>query len=225
MCPSCGQAESVYAVPGIYESARASEETIARARRAVNDNDASRSRKQAARMQIAATPPPVVRSALLAPAPTSRVGSFVGGAVFFALPAAGLRLMYQSSESFANSTGMVEARDGDGTLLTISVICTAVSAICLFGMALALMRRRRVNAGRAAADAVWRRGWYCTRCAVVHFRPGEEPAGVDARRPLDPESFRNLVWAAGGYGGRQRDMSGHQAGSPQAGAGGAGEAA
>jgi hypothetical protein len=47
---------------------------------------------------------------------------------------------------------------------------------------------------------VWRRGWYCARCGVVYFQPGEQPSGTAEGQTLHPEQFRRLVWSAGGYG-------------------------
>jgi hypothetical protein len=54
----------------------------------------------------------------------------------------------------------------------------------------------RLMAGRPHAEALWSRGWYCTRCAVVHF---PATAGA-AARPIDLAEFRLQVWTAGGYG-------------------------
>lgn len=198
-CPSCGQGESVHAVPAVYESARATEETIARARRTANDDDASLARKRAARQQLAATPPPTVGSGVLAPAPKSRVGAFLAGTVMFALLAGVLTVMYNSSKGFTDSTGLDADGSGSIALHTFSIACTALSGLCLVGFAFALIRQLGIKRGRPAAEAVWRRGWYCGRCAVVYFRSGEQPTGIDAGRQLTPAEFRHLVWSAGGY--------------------------
>lgn len=131
--------------------------------------------------------------------PKSRVGGFLGGALLFAIPAGFLWAMYRTSEDFANSTGMDAARSGDIAIRMVSILCMAISGSCLIATFLALVRRHGIKRGRPAAEAVWRRGWYCARCAVVHFRAGEQPVGVDADQPLAPEVFRDIVWKAGGY--------------------------
>ncbi len=199
-CPSCGQAEEVHAVPAIYESARAAEETVSRARRTINDDDASLARKRAARQQLAAAAPLTIRSSLLAPAPKAHVARCLVGALFSAIPAGFLWAMYRSSEEFSNSTGLDAASSGDSTLRMLAILCMAISGFCLAMTFLALVRRRGINKGRPAAEAVWCRGWYCARCAVVHFRADEQPAGVGSDQPLAPEEFRNIVWRVGGYG-------------------------
>lgn len=198
-CPSCAQAERVHAVPALYESARATEETVASARRTINDDDASSTRKRAARERLAATPPALIRSSLLAPAPKTHFGGYLAGAVFFALPAGGLWAEYRSSEDFANSTGLESVTSGDSVMRAIAIACMVICGCLLAATLWALVRRHRVGKGRAAADAVWRRGWYCTRCGVVHFRAGEQPVGADADRALSPDEFRHMVWKAGGY--------------------------
>ncbi|MGW6689047.1 hypothetical protein [Streptomyces sp. NPDC054961] len=52
--------------------------------------------------------------------------------------------------------------------------------------------RARTDPGLAAAERLWIRGWYCGRCARVHFEG--EPAA------LTLQEFRVRVWTAGGYG-------------------------
>jgi hypothetical protein len=60
-------------------------------------------------------------------------------------------------------------------------------------------RRRRLIRGLAAAEEIWRHGWYCRRCDVVYFQPGYAPAGVNPQAPMSTGEFRALVFAAGGY--------------------------
>ncbi|MET9467589.1 hypothetical protein ABZY44_22825 [Streptomyces sp. NPDC006544] len=52
--------------------------------------------------------------------------------------------------------------------------------------------RARTEPGLAAAERLWIQGWYCGRCARVHFE-GERTA-------LTLQEFRVRVWTAGGYG-------------------------
>jgi hypothetical protein len=203
-CPSCGKDDAVRAVPAIYESSRTAEQSLARARSVIRDDDASLGRKRQARALVAATPAPTVGSALLAPTPRSRAAAFAVGTVFLAFPAGILWAMYRSSKSFTDSTGLAAAGEGDGVLRTVAAICAAASAACLVGALVSLARRARIRGGRPAAEAVWRRGWYCGRCAVVHFRSGQEPAGLSPGQALHPDEFRELVWTVGGYGRRTR---------------------
>jgi hypothetical protein len=55
---------------------------------------------------------------------------------------------------------------------------------------------RRLMAGRPQAEQLWSKGWYCTRCAVVHFPPTADAPS----RPIGLTEFRHQVWTAGGYG-------------------------
>lgn len=203
-CATCGSAERVRAVPAVYEASRSAEESIARARAVVRDEDAFPAQKRRARAQLEATPAPQVRSALLAPAPRLNWIAFFAGAVMFAFLAGFLWSMNAESNGFANSTGMDSARSGDAMIQVFAVACAVGSGLCLLGLIVTLVRGFKTRAGRPAAEAVWRLGWYCGRCAVVSFRAGEEPAGVEAGTALDPRAFRDLVWAAGGYGGKKR---------------------
>ena len=114
-----------------------------------------------------------------------------------------MHFMVTTDQNFVNAHHMTSGSEDD-TLGTISILLAVLSALCLVGMVVALIRRSAVTPGRPAAEAVWRRGWYCTRCALVHFAPGEEPPGVLYGQVLDPYSFRSLVWTTGGYGNRLR---------------------
>ena len=200
-CPVCGRDDAVSAVPVVYESSHAAELTIARAQSVVNDDDSSRASKAAARATLAATPPPSVRSRQLVLAPTSRWAACLVGAVLLAFPVGFVQIMAQSSKHFSK-TGELTTDPENAALAAVAFGFAALSAACLVGMVAALIRRGVVNRGRGAADAVWRRGWYCGRCALVHFAPGEEPPGVLTGQVLDPDRFRALVWTAGGYGNR-----------------------
>ncbi|WP_051944238.1 hypothetical protein [Streptacidiphilus rugosus] len=72
-------------------------------------------------------------------------------------------------------------------------------AVGILLVVLLLARRigfRQKLAGRARAEELWARGWYCARCGTAHFR--SEPGAPS--RPLSLGEFRRLVWSAGGYG-------------------------
>jgi hypothetical protein len=77
--------------------------------------------------------------------------------------------------------------------------CAAFAAAWTLGVVGVVKRQRRLVRGLAAAEEVWRHGWYCRRCDVVYFQPGYAPPGVDPRTPLDTGDFRRIVFAAGGY--------------------------
>lgn len=202
-CPVCGQYDGVVAVPAIYESSRATERAIAEARRVVNDFNSLGTGKAAGRATLAVTTPPPVRSRRLAPAPMSIWGTFLGGAVSLAIPATFLHFMAKASNDFSNTYHMASDPE-NSTLATIGNCFAGLAALCLLATVVAFVRRGAVTRGRPAADAVWRRGWYCQRCALVHFSPGEEPAGVLTGQVLSPDQFRALVWTVGGYGNRAK---------------------
>jgi hypothetical protein len=208
-CPVCDDSEHVIAVPAVFESSSATEDTLSHAKYVLNDDDSSIAKKRAARETLATTVPAAVRSKLLAPAPRAGTpGCFLFGCVFFALPAVALRYAVKTTDDFTSSDPfLANSHPEDQTLMTLSNVAIGLVVLCALAAVIGYVRRRSVQAGRPAADAIWRKGWYCTRCAVVHFAPGEEPEGVSAGQALDPDSFRRLVWTAGGYGNRFRPGS------------------
>ncbi len=155
-------------------AAYASARSSAAATRAIRDNEV--------RVTVSAAALPVVAARDLAMAPDG-----AGRGLFFVAFVLGLGALILHSNGAADWVVGVTA----GLSLVLFV----------FSLSLAVARQSKIKAGRPAAEAVWRMGWYCCRCAVVYFQAGEEPAGVTADQPLAPEHFRHIVWTAGRYGG------------------------
>lgn len=199
-CPVCGQDERVLAVPAIYESSHGTEVTLARARATINDDDATHAAKAAARERMASTPPALIRSAVLAPAP--RINAVGCGCLAFVVAVPATILWTIAGSTAPDDTSSPRDVSTHQTLVSFATGLTILAAALLLVMVFGLFRSRAVKAGRPAADAVWRKGWYCTRCAVVHFAAGEEPSGVRPGQALDPDTFRQMVWTAGGYGNK-----------------------
>lgn len=186
-CPSCGGSATVASVPAVFHTAGATETVIAHAERVIRDDDSTRAEVRAARTAIASTGKPVVPSRLLAPAPSSTMFPLGAGAAFSAF--------------MAFATGQFS----DTVSSTVSVLAgTGTVGFCV-ALGRSFRRNARVRAGRPAAEAVWHRGWYCERCGVVYFQPGEQPSGTAEGQTLSPEQFRRLVWSAGGYGQNSPD--------------------
>jgi hypothetical protein len=178
-CPRYGYGHAVLSVPAAYSSARATEA----ARHVVGDDDASVSRRHAARVTMS-NPVPVVPSVQLAPAPVSQA-AFVWLAIVVIFASCGLGAM-----------GMfMSSPPGPSSLLPVGFMFLLVLP------AFVLLRQRLVNAGRptATAAAIWDLGWYCCRCAIVYFQAEEAPPGIAPGQPLTPAQFRDIVWTAGRY--------------------------
>ena len=84
-------------------------------------------------------------------------------------------------------------------LAAFFVGCSALASVWSLGAVGIVRRQKRLARGLAAAEEVWRHGWYCRRCDVVYFQPGYAPSGIDPRVPLTTDEFRRTVFAAGGY--------------------------
>lgn len=89
---------------------------------------------------------------------------------------------------------------GDSLFLAaVLLACGALASVWSLGAVGIVRRQKRLARGLAAAEDVWRHGWYCRRCDVVYFQPGYAPTGIDPRVPLTTDQFRRTVFAAGGY--------------------------
>lgn len=176
-CPRCGYVDAVLSVPAAFTSARATEAAC----RVVNDDDASLSRRNAAKVTVKAALP-VVPTSQLAMVPidsAARLGCLGVVGVFFAV--------------------LVTAMVGGPPLLVVGFAAVVVSLLLIFRGPAAVTRLRLVKTGRPAAAAIWNLGWYCCRCAIVYFQAGEAPPGIAPRQPLTPAQFQHIVWTAGGY--------------------------
>lgn len=183
-CPRCKDSDCVLSVPAAYSSARFTESALI----VMRDDETTFARRRAARATVNAALP-IVAEKNLAMAPDTGYGCLgivFGG--FFGMFAV-LWLIAHYSHG-----------DGDAGSLAVGVILGLLSVFGFFVLFLALARQPKINAGKPAAEAIWRLGWYCCRCAVVYFQAGEEPAGVISGQPLTPAQFKHIVWTAGGYG-------------------------
>jgi hypothetical protein len=184
-CPRCRYSDAVLSVPAAYISASSTEA----ARRVMNDSEATIARRHAARVTVNAALP-IVSAKDLALAP----GTFPGCAgclgIFFGIAAIGALTAYQT---------LTDHNSGDSALLVVGAIAGLLSLFGISQLPRALTRQRKVKAGKPAAEAIWRLGWYCCRCAIVYFQAGEAPSGVRSGQPLTPAQFQHIVWSAGRY--------------------------
>ena len=185
-CPRCGYSNSVLGVPAAYAAACSTEA----AARVARDDEAGRARRNAARAVVHSALP-VVPASELALAPASFFPVFGCGVVFFGVVAVGALTIYQLATGPYNS---------DFTLLVVSAVAGLLFILCVSQLPRALVRRQKIRAGKPSAEAIWRLGWYCCRCAVVYFQAGENPAGSAPGQPLTPAQFKRIVWTAGRYG-------------------------
>ncbi|MFC4589909.1 hypothetical protein [Sphaerisporangium corydalis] len=173
-------------MPAAYAAARSTET----AAHVVRDDEASLARRRAARAALDSALP-IVPADELAMAPTSYVPALGCGGVLFGVVTVGALTIYQLA---------TEHRSGDSVLLAVGAAAGLLSVFFILLLLPARARRQKIEAGRPAAEAIWRRGWYCYRCAIVYFQAGEQPAGIAPGQPLTPAQFKHIVWTAGRYG-------------------------
>lgn len=199
-CPSCGRADEVAGVPAVYHAGRDSVRVTTPAR--FDDPEETVTRSVTTSLSGALEPVPGV---LTTPSPLGcfaavlvavSVGTFVAGAAaghwFGDRPTA----THPRQHPFDPAAAADASSSGFAFLGWISALAL-VAAIALFVRAAAhRSARKRLLAGREAAERLWSRGWYCRRCGTVHFRTtgGEEAVA------LTLQEFRATVWEAGGYG-------------------------
>jgi hypothetical protein len=100
----------------------------------------------------------------------------------------------------AGLVGVGTGDPGESVFMAVCFLaCGALASICSVGVIGVSRRQARLARGLAAAEEVWRQGWYCRRCDIVYFQPGYAPAGINTRVPLATGEFRRIVFAAGGY--------------------------
>ncbi|WP_327308222.1 hypothetical protein OG730_36250 [Streptomyces sp. NBC_01298] len=190
VCPGCGACDEVRAVQAVFLEGHREvrEETGAGSdRRTVNREVVSRLARA-----LAPTPPtPSVqgRGCLGAVLVLVSIGTFLAGSL------AGHWFTTEPGPEYPYP-GWDEAPGTESDLLLLGVISAValLGAVCLFA-AIALANRAysaKVRPGLPAAERLWLQGWYCARCARVHF-DGEGAA-------LTLHEFRLRVWTAGGYG-------------------------
>jgi hypothetical protein len=185
-CPRCRYSDCVLSVPAARISARSTEA----ARRMVRDDEALTSRRRDAGATLAAALP-IVDARELEVAPSQYLGCY------------GILLIKAGVVAVAMLAIYATAAHGTAGGIALLVAGSVAGVLSMLGLAMLIRGFARLSgiaAGRPAAEAIWRRGWYCYRCTVVFFGPGEEPAGIGPGQPLTPAQFRQVVWGAGGFG-------------------------
>ncbi|MGW6391297.1 hypothetical protein ACWFR1_12530 [Streptomyces sp. NPDC055103] len=206
-CPGCGRDDRVQAVPAVYLAGR--------------DAVTSRERDRDGDMRTVTRTVTTGLSDALAPVPQPpsyaigclgvlagavSFGTFLGGAL------AGKWFRDEPAHEPPELNGWhglpqeVAAEPPAYEFLGWISALALLAAVLVFTV---LLRRRaaftRLTRRRHRAEELWAHGWYCHRCATVHFAdvPGED------RAPLTLQRFREKVWEHGGYGdlaGEQRAM-------------------
>lgn len=190
VCPGCGSPDEVRAVQAVFLEGHRNvreESGVGGDRRTVTREVVSRLARA-----LAPTPPtPSVqgRGCLGALLVLVSIGTFLAGSL------AGHWFTAEPRPEYPYQ-GWDEASGLEADLFFLGVISAIalLGAVCLF-VAIAKANRAygaRIRPGLADAERVWLQGWYCGRCARVHF-DGERAA-------LTLHEFRVRVWTAGGYG-------------------------
>lgn len=194
-CPGCGRADEVRAVQAVFLEGHGyvREESGAGAQR----HPVTREVVSRLARALAPTPPaPRVqaRGCLGVFLVVVSIGTFLGGS----LAGHWFRGITGETEPGSSYTGWNEpsASGPEPGLFFLGVISAIAlsAAVYLFARASRDGRtyRARTRPGLAAAERLWNQGWYCGRCARVHF----EGEGI----ALTLQEFRVRVWTAGGYG-------------------------
>jgi hypothetical protein len=155
----------------------------------MRDDEATFARRHAARATVNAALP-IVAARDLAMAPELFLGCAGCLGIVFGIVAIGALTAYLT---------LTDHNNGDSVLLAVGAIAGLLSLFGISRLPRALARQQKIKAGKPAAEAIWRLGWYCCRCAVVYFQAGEEPSGVASGQPLTPAQFQHIVWTAGRY--------------------------
>lgn len=195
VCPGCGRSEEVRAVQAVFLDGH----------RHVREESGSGTERRTGTREVVSRLARALAPTPPAPAVQGRgclglflvmvsIGTFLAGSL------AGHWFNGSSQESQPQypSPGWNDAAASgpESGLFVLGVISAValVTAVVLFARAARDGRayRARTRPGLAAAERLWIQGWYCGRCARVHFE-GEQAA-------LTLQEFRVRVWTAGGYG-------------------------
>jgi hypothetical protein len=175
-------------VPSAFSSARSTEA----ARYVLRDDDALLSARFNA-SAVVRSALPIVPSRELAIAPTSAAGC---GAVAGLLASVVVCVVFAI---WAHETNTATPTEIASVRLIAVVVVGLLATFSVLMLVRAVALGSKIKAGKPAAEAVWRRAWYCYRCSIVYFQPGEEPPGLRPGQPMVPIAFRHLVWTTGGY--------------------------
>ncbi|MFE4631854.1 hypothetical protein ACFRJ1_00570 [Streptomyces sp. NPDC056773] len=194
VCPSCGLADEVRAVQAVFLDGH----------RHVREESGAGSQRQGITREVVSR----LARALAPTPPTPRVQGRGCLGVFLVLVSAGTFLVGSlAGHWFDGSAGEArpgypypgwdEAASGPEAGLFFLGVISAVALMAAVYLFIRVSRdgrayRERTRPGLAAVERLWNRGWYCGRCARVHFE-GERTA-------LTLQEFRVRVWTAGGYG-------------------------
>ncbi|MFB6518224.1 hypothetical protein [Streptomyces sp. NPDC056401] len=193
-CPHCRQVDQLRAVQAVFLEGH----RHVRAESGTGDQRHAVTREVVSRLARALAPAP--------PAPRVQ-GRGCLGAVLVLVGVGTFLVGSLAGHWFAGSTGEPGPRypypgwnepasGPEAGLFFLGVIAAIalLGAVLLFAAVARANRayRARTEPGLAAAERLWSRGWYCGRCARVHFE-GESAA-------LTLQEFRVRVWTAGGYG-------------------------
>ncbi|MFF6793191.1 hypothetical protein ACFY9C_29440 [Streptomyces filamentosus] len=195
-CPGCGRDDRVQAVPAAYLAGR--------------DRVTGRERDADGDLRTVTRTVTTGLSDALAPVPDPPGHGIAGLGVLAAFVALGTFVVgVQAGHWFEDDAAGGAAWPETGPPVPEAAappgfaVLGWISAAALLAAVLAAvvtLRRRAAHArrleGRARAEELWSRGWYCHRCGTVHLDgvPGEDHA------PLTLQRFREKVWERGGYG-------------------------
>lgn len=128
----------------------------------------------------------------LSPAPRSTAGPLVAPGVVCGIFAAWSFFVYRwSSPDMPGEQSSFP--------VAVPIVFGALAVACVLLAVVVQLRRAPVRRGRAQAEEVSRRGWYCGRCGTVYFQPGRAPEGARDSTSYPIEEFRRFVFRAGGY--------------------------
>lgn len=193
VCPGCGRSDEVRAVQAVFLDGH----------RHVREETGTGSERRTVTREVVSR---LARALAPVPPKPSTSGRGCLGVLLVMVSIITFLVGVQAGHWFTGSTpesrpeypyrGWNEAADGPEVglhFLGVISVVALLGAVLLFRAVSKDGRsyRARTEPGLAAAERLWLQGWYCARCAAVHF---------DGGRALSLQEFRVQVWTAGGYG-------------------------
>ncbi|MFC8452234.1 hypothetical protein [Kitasatospora sp. NPDC057223] len=216
-CPSCGRTDRVAGVPAVYHAGRDSVRITTPAR--FDDPAQTVTRSVTTSLSSALAPAPADRPSQLGALAAVfltilSVGTFAGGAAaghWFSEDSTPTPSRDRPFGNYPFDTNPFDPAPVTDAPQSVFSFLGWISALALLTAIVLFVRaarrgsaRRRLLAGRATAERLWSQGWYCGRCATVHFRA----ASGTVPTALTLQEFRAVVWEAGGYGHLAHVVSG-----------------